>query len=151
MRLSAKALRLPDKGSSTRAEYNQTIHMLRQNAPKNPRRRTWADANGKMRIEAFSIKGMAHGVPLATAKEESCGSAGAFFLDVGISSTHHIARFWNLHESAVESPQAVTAPTIVQAPSKGRYLVVADAAAEAALVRLKHHVCTLRSGGTAIP
>jgi hypothetical protein len=25
---------------------------------------------------------------------ESCGAVGAFFLDVGISSTHHIARFW---------------------------------------------------------
>jgi hypothetical protein len=29
----------------------------------------------------------------------SCGAAGAFFLDVGISSTHHIARFWRLQES----------------------------------------------------
>jgi poly(hydroxyalkanoate) depolymerase family esterase len=96
------------------------------------RRRIWRDANGKMRIEAFSINGMAHGVPLATATEESCGSAGAFFLDVGISSTHHIARFWNLHESAVESPQVVTAPAIVQTPSKSRSLVVAEAAAEAA-------------------
>jgi hypothetical protein len=57
-------------------------------------------------IEAFSINGMAHGVPLATTAEESCGSGGAFFLDVGISSTHHIARFWRLHESLVEVPRA---------------------------------------------
>jgi len=52
-------------------------------------RRVWNDANGKALIEAFSITGMAHGVPLATTTGgESCGTAGAFFLDVGISSTH---------------------------------------------------------------
>src|SRR5439155_1177812 len=70
-------------------------------------RRIWNDANGKVLIEAFSISGMAHGVPLATTTGgESCGAAGAFFLDVGISSTHHIARFWRLHESLVEMPHA---------------------------------------------
>src|SRR5262249_20573879 len=66
-------------------------------------RRVWRDANGNAQIEAFSINGMAHGVPLATT---SCGAAGAFFLDVGISSTHHIARFWRLHESLAEMPRA---------------------------------------------
>jgi hypothetical protein len=80
------------------------------------------DANGKVLIEAFSISGMAHGVPLATTTGgESCGAAGAFFLDVGISSTHHIARFWRLHESLVEMPRGavpVSAPT--QIPTDGR-------------------------------
>jgi hypothetical protein len=41
-------------------------------------------ANGKALIEAFSISGMVHGVPLATTRGESYGAAGAFFLDVGI-------------------------------------------------------------------
>jgi hypothetical protein len=46
---------------------------------------------------------MAHGVPLETRTgRETCGAAGAFFLDAGISSTHHIARFWGLHESLGE-------------------------------------------------
>jgi hypothetical protein len=62
---------------------------------------------------------------------ESCGAAGAFFLDVGISSTHHIARFWRLHESLVEKPR-VAAP--MSAPSQistdGRALVIAGAATE---------------------
>jgi hypothetical protein len=94
-------------------------------------RRVWTDANGKARIEAFSIDGMAHGVPLATTTEESCGSAGAFFLDVGLSSTHHIARFWSLHDSP--SPQAAApVPATVQTPSEGRSLVIAEAAAERA-------------------
>jgi poly(hydroxyalkanoate) depolymerase family esterase len=70
-------------------------------------RRVWNDADGEPLIEAFSIRGMAHGVPLATTPGgEGCGAAGAFFLESGISSTHHIARFWRLDESAVESPRA---------------------------------------------
>jgi poly(hydroxyalkanoate) depolymerase family esterase len=95
-------------------------------------RRIWNDANGKALIEAFSISGMAHGVPLATTTGgESCGAAGAFFLDVGISSTHHIARFWRLHESLVEMPRAaapVSAP--IQIPTDGHAFVIAGAAAE---------------------
>jgi poly(hydroxyalkanoate) depolymerase family esterase len=56
--------------------------------------RVWHDAIGDAVIEAFSIRGMAHGVPLATGKgDRNCGSPGPFFLDVGISSTHHIAKF----------------------------------------------------------
>jgi poly(hydroxyalkanoate) depolymerase family esterase len=70
--------------------------------------RVWSDAHGNALIEAFSINGMSHGVPLGTtAGGESCGAAGAFFLDVGISSTHHIARFWGLHASVVEKPRPV--------------------------------------------
>ena len=95
-------------------------------------RRIWNDANGKALIEAFTISGMAHGVPLATTTGgESCGAAGAFFLDVGISSTHHIARFWRLHESLVEMPRAaapVSAP--IQIPTDGHAFVIAGAAAE---------------------
>jgi hypothetical protein len=77
----------------------------------------------RLSVSTCSIDGMAHGVPLAT--EENCGSAGAFFLDVGISSTRHIARFWSLHESLVERPQAA-APV----PATARSLVTAEAAAE---------------------
>jgi poly(hydroxyalkanoate) depolymerase family esterase len=93
-------------------------------------RRIWSDANGEALIEAFSISGMAHGVPLATTMgAESCGAAGAFFLDVGISSTHHIARFWRLHESLVEMPRAaapVSAP--IQIPTEGGAFVIAGSA-----------------------
>ncbi|MBV8819139.1 MAG: PHB depolymerase family esterase [Acidobacteriaceae bacterium] len=94
-------------------------------------RRVWRDANGKARIEAFSINGMAHGVPLATTTAESCGSAGAFFLDVGISSTHRIARFWRLHETPVEIPRDVArVPATIQTNSSS--LVLSDAGAEGA-------------------
>jgi poly(hydroxyalkanoate) depolymerase family esterase len=93
--------------------------------------RIWSDANGKALIEAFSISNMAHGVPLATTGRQSCGTAGAFFLDVGISSTHHIARFWRLHESLGEMPHTA-APVLapIQIPTEGGALVIAGTAAE---------------------
>jgi poly(hydroxyalkanoate) depolymerase family esterase len=93
-------------------------------------RRIWNDANGTALIEAFSIWGMAHGVPLATTMgSESCGAPGAFFLDVGISSAHHIARIWCLHKSVVEVPSVarLSAPIqIIDSPA----VVTAGAAAE---------------------
>ena len=72
-------------------------------------RKVWTDADGDALIEAFSISGMAHGVPLGSAMGgEFCGSPGAFFLDAGISSTHHIARFWRLDEGRTEIlPRAI--------------------------------------------
>lgn len=94
-------------------------------------RRIWSDTSGDPRIEAFTIRGMAHGVPLATTGEESCGAAGAFFLDVGISSTHHIARFWRLHESLVEKPRAAPPmSTSIQVSTDGRASIIAGTAAE---------------------
>jgi feruloyl esterase len=82
-------------------------------------RRIWSDANGDALIEAFSIIGMAHGVPLATTGGEICGAAGAFFLDAGISSTHHIARFWQLDESFVGMPRAASASSVaIQIPTE---------------------------------
>ncbi|WP_063709255.1 extracellular catalytic domain type 1 short-chain-length polyhydroxyalkanoate depolymerase [Bradyrhizobium centrolobii] len=104
---------------------------LRQEFIENHTRRVWSDANGEALIEAFSISGMSHGVPLATTAEGSCGSAGAFFLDVGISSTHHIARFWQLNESMVEVPRAAApVPATIQIPTTGGSPVIAGAAAE---------------------
>ncbi|HET9816399.1 MAG TPA: PHB depolymerase family esterase [Xanthobacteraceae bacterium] len=94
-------------------------------------RRVWNDANGMALIEAFSISGMSHGVPLATTTDgESCGAAGAFFLDVGMSSTHHIARFWHLHESLVEIPHAAAPVSITTQIPADRAFVIAGAAAE---------------------
>ena len=98
----------------------------------NHTRRVWNDSTGEALIEAFSISNMAHGIPLATTGSQSCGVAGAFFLDVGISSTHHIARFWGLHEPVAEMPQGdarVVAPR--QIPTDGHALLVAEAAAAA--------------------
>ncbi|WGD55047.1 PHB depolymerase family esterase [Bradyrhizobium sp. CB1650] len=102
----------------------------RQESVEGHTRRVWTDANGEALIEAFSISGMAHGVPLATTKD-GCGSAGAFFLDAGISSTHHIARFWRLHESLAVAPRAAPpVPASVRIPTKAGSVVVVAAPAE---------------------
>jgi hypothetical protein len=75
-------------------------------------RRVWKDADGDTLIEAFSISGMAHGVPLATSGEGAYGAVGAFFLDAGLSSTQHIASFWRLSEDSVAMPHAAAAVTV---------------------------------------
>jgi feruloyl esterase len=62
-------------------------------------REVWRNAAGEEVIESYRITGMAHGTPLATGDgEDQGGVAAAFLLDVGISSTYHIARFWGLTE-----------------------------------------------------
>jgi poly(3-hydroxybutyrate) depolymerase len=60
-------------------------------------RRVWRNADGTDLVEAYTITGMAHGTPLATGDREGCcGTAGAFLLEAGISSSYHIARSWGL-------------------------------------------------------
>lgn len=58
--------------------------------------RAWRDGSGKLLIEEYRVTGMGHGTPLATSGECGCGTAGAFMLEVGISSTLHSARTWGL-------------------------------------------------------
>src|SRR5271154_1422813 len=68
---------------------------------------------------------MAHGVPLAIG-EDNYGAEGAFFLDAGISSTHHIASFWCLGGDLVEMPRStgmVSEPFPIRAD--GRAVVLA--------------------------
>jgi poly(hydroxyalkanoate) depolymerase family esterase len=62
-------------------------------------RQAWRNRTGDDVIESYTIPGMAHGAPLATGgSDEHCGIPGAFLLDVGISSSYHIAKFWGLTE-----------------------------------------------------
>ena len=60
-------------------------------------RQVWRDRAGEAIIEHYTISSMAHGTPLATGgADEHCGTPGAFLLEVGISSSYHIAKFWGL-------------------------------------------------------
>jgi poly(hydroxyalkanoate) depolymerase family esterase len=75
-------------------------------------RRTWNDTSGNTTIEFFSIIGMPHGVPISSAMgPQSCGAPGPFFLDVGVSSTHHIVKFWGLDANSAEALQIAAATT----------------------------------------
>ena len=60
-------------------------------------REVWVNREGDELIESYSITHMAHGTPLATGESEGeCGAAGPFLLEVGISSSYHIAKFFGL-------------------------------------------------------
>jgi hypothetical protein len=74
-------------------------------------RRLWLGADGNPRIEALSLTGMAHAVPLGLSTEaDAYGAVGPFFVDVGICSTQRIAHFWGLgRERASARPTAADA------------------------------------------
>jgi poly(hydroxyalkanoate) depolymerase family esterase len=60
-------------------------------------RQVWVNADGDELIESYTITNMAHGTPLATgAADHECGAAGPFMLEVGISSSYHIAKFFGV-------------------------------------------------------
>ena len=66
-------------------------------------RRVWCNGNADEVIEAFTIPRMAHGTPIEAGEASNqCGKAGAFLLDVGISSSFHIAKFWGVADHAAE-------------------------------------------------
>ena len=65
-------------------------------------RRVWRTEADDDVIEAITIAGMGHGVPLASGPRCCrCGNAGPFHFDVGLSSSHHILRFWGLANERV--------------------------------------------------
>jgi poly(hydroxyalkanoate) depolymerase family esterase len=82
----------------------------------------WRDETGDERIEFYAITRMAHGTPLATGQaDQECGTAGPFLLDVGISSSYHIARFFGLADAGNISrpnrdPAMTLPPTNATAP-----------------------------------
>jgi feruloyl esterase len=62
---------------------------------------------------------MAHGTALATGpSDEHVGVPGAFLLDVGISSSYHIAKFWGLtgHPRAVPTRRSESASIVPASP-----------------------------------
>lgn len=56
-------------------------------------RQTWCDDSGEVVLEVNMIAGMGHGTPI---DKNGYGTPGPYMLDVGISSTQAIARFWEI-------------------------------------------------------
>jgi len=92
-------------------------------------RQVWVNEMGDELIESYAIPNMAHGTPLATGDaDEQCGAAGPFLLEVGISSSYHIAKFFGLtndraHSGSIQSRAAMIAadkPHLVAANANRR-------------------------------
>ena len=62
-------------------------------------REVWCDADGCEVIEQYIIGKMGHGTPISAEGDEGLGKEGEYMLEVGISSTRHIADFWGLTQS----------------------------------------------------
>ncbi|WP_158744216.1 PHB depolymerase family esterase [Acidisphaera sp. L21] len=60
--------------------------------------RAWRDAGGTVRVELYTVRGLAHGVPIDphAPGDRGVGEAMAYVLDVGVASTWRIARSWGL-------------------------------------------------------
>lgn len=64
----------------------------------------WKDASGRGVVELNTFSGMSHGAPVDTTT--GYGTSGAFFLDVGVSSTVETARAWGLRGPMLSSRPA---------------------------------------------
>jgi poly(hydroxyalkanoate) depolymerase family esterase len=61
------------------------------------RRQSWSNRKGDTVLELYLINGMGHGTPVRRTKAQTrAGGAGPFMLDVGISSSLHLAKSWGL-------------------------------------------------------
>jgi len=70
----------------------------------------WWNADGETIVESYTITDMAHGTPLGVAEnDERYGAEGAFLIETGISSSHHIASFFGLTEQ-ISRPRAEETP-----------------------------------------
>ena len=82
-------------------------------------REVWIDEAGVELIESYTITNMAHGTPLATGEAEgACRAAGPFLLQVGISSSYHIAKFFKLPVAELRHVAAVESKTITLSPGR---------------------------------
>jgi len=84
-------------------------------------RQVWRNSAGAELIESYTIPQMAHGTPLAVGNaEDQCGAAGAFLLDVGISSSYHVAKFWGIAGTPrTDSHEKKGSPIAAAPPSLG--------------------------------
>jgi poly(hydroxyalkanoate) depolymerase family esterase len=83
-------------------------------------RRVWTDSKGTELVEEYEITGMAHGTPLMPGSHEGeSGEAMAHMLDVGLSSTDHIAAFFAIAPHRPAEPNRVMTRH-ERAPGSGR-------------------------------
>ncbi|MFU0505795.1 extracellular catalytic domain type 1 short-chain-length polyhydroxyalkanoate depolymerase [Pseudaminobacter sp. NGMCC 1.201702] len=75
-------------------------------------KQVWCDPSGDAVIEINMIAGIGHGTPIG----DGLGVAGPYMLDVGISSTREIARFWRIAQSDGKATYVRSASTAGKRP-----------------------------------
>ncbi|BCH19576.1 extracellular catalytic domain type 1 short-chain-length polyhydroxyalkanoate depolymerase [Mesorhizobium sp. L-2-11] len=85
-----------------RAIHGLDVRSTRSEKVDGHSRYVWCNAKGQELIEEYRIAGMGHGTPLDAAGDAALGVGGPFMLDIGISSTRHIARFWGIAKPCVK-------------------------------------------------
>jgi poly(hydroxyalkanoate) depolymerase family esterase len=81
----------------------------------------WWNADGKTVVESYTITNMTHGTPLGTAEnDERYGMRGALLIEAGISSSYHIAKFFDLTKGIRES-QTITGAAAKPSPFKSQH------------------------------
>lgn len=68
-------------------------------------RQVWTGPNNTELVEAYTIPGMGHGTPVQAGGADALGTAGPYFLNVGISSSRQIALFWEISSERVPSTE----------------------------------------------
>lgn len=110
----------------------RAVHNLGATLPEHDRvdgfpRAMWRDTAGQPLIESYTITAMAHGTPLDGSGPHACGEPGPFMLNVGISSTRHIAHFFGLAKP--RDPFASGEAQMAKAPLKTRIRALPPTAA----------------------
>jgi poly(hydroxyalkanoate) depolymerase family esterase len=89
-------------------------------------RQIWWNADGETVVESYTITNMSHGTPLGAAEnDERYGTEGAFLIEAGLSSSYHIANFFDLtgrihqpKESLTENLKANLKPILAASPDR---------------------------------
>ena len=92
-------------------------------------KQVWCDPAGDAVIEVNMIAGMGHGTPLAP----GLGDPGPYMLDVGVSSTREVARFWGIAKARDDARAAPSASSPTGA--SGIQKIIEDALRAAGLMR----------------
>ena len=109
----------PANGDAVAAQW-VAVHRLDASAPDQEQvdgfaRSQWRDATGLSCVESYTIAGMGHGTPLDV-KGGAAGSKAPFVLDVGISSSDHLLKFWGLADGAAAAPRKEPQPRVDPRP-----------------------------------
>ncbi|RVD52885.1 PHB depolymerase family esterase, partial [Mesorhizobium sp. M7A.F.Ca.ET.027.03.2.1] len=110
-------------------------------------RRVWADEAGEAKIEINMIAGMGHGTPIGN----GLGTAGPYMLDVGISSTREIARFWGVgdaDDSSVSARSRSATPRGETTPSTFQFRAASEEPAKVRSAESARIDVELSQGGT---